>query len=372
MTFPVPELEIKDEIYISIGLTLSEEAHTSDKNRIHLSNLLNKAESELANIADKDLTNKLQARIEEVRSNFRELTGHRSGLLIFIHVDEIYYYLLNVAVNDLVDVGKLPNFKALIENFQFSNSYNLLVLSREEFSLYEGDRHGIEVVKIEDEEAPIDLETALGTEKTDQNLSHSSFGSRGSDGTQSFHGHNDTSEEKDIDRENYFRIVDNYIYENYSLPAEKSLILYALADNQNVFRSLSKNGFLLDEGIYESGVKVSNKDIEKATLALHEEIIQKEKDDILNKFRETTPEFRIDNHLNDLANSAVQGRINELIINKDYSQEGSINDQGIYEESQENFLRQIVAKVIQTNGKVYIFDSEELPVDINIAARLRY
>lgn len=371
-TFPAPELEIKDEIYITLGLTLSDESHASDKNRIHLSNLLNDAETKLAELEDKDLIDKLKEGLEETRLNIRELTAHRSGMLIIIHEDEIYYYHLNVTVNDLVDVGRLPNFKALVENYQFSNDYHLLVLSREEFSLYEGNNHGINPIAIEDEDAPVDLETALGTETTDQFLSHNSFGSRGTDGSQSFHGHTDTSEEKDIDRENYFRIVDNYISEHYSQENQTPLILYALADNQNVFRSISKNPCLLEEGIYESGNKVNQQVIEKATLALHDDIIMNQKQTILKNFNETSPEFRIDNHLNDLASSAVQGRINELIINKNYTQNGSIDDQGMFKDSDDNFLRQIVVKVIQTNGKVYILDPEEIPADINISARLRY
>lgn len=370
--FPVPELEILDEIYITIAVDLVSESTTQDKNRIQLSNRLNEAESKLESLEDQELVAKFNKQIDEVRKHLRELITHRGGLVLFITADDIYYYHLNNPTKDLLDIGLLPNFKPLIENYQFSNNYHLLVLSQEAFELFEGNHENIRRIDIDDEDAPVDLETALGTEKTGGELNHGTFGSRGSGAPQTFHGHNETSAEKDIDRENYFRIVDKYIYDNYSLPESTPLILYALSENQNVFRNLTKNQFLLDEGINESGNKMSQQEIEKKTIAKHDEIIEHEKENILTMFRETTPEYRIDNHLDDLASSAIQGRISELIINHGFKQNGSINSDGLYQEDDNNFLKQIVARTIQTGGTVYLFDSEELPEEINMSARLRY
>lgn len=370
--FPVPELEILDENYITVATELSSEALTNDKDRIQLENLLKEAEEKLNLLEEEGDKSAFKERLEEARTNIRELISHRGGLAIYMTKDDIYYYHLDEPTQTLVDVGFLPNFKPLIESFAFTSNFHVLVLSREEMSLFRANRYGVEPVKFEDEDAPVDLKTALGDELDGGELNHGTYGSRGGSQPQTFHGHNDTSSEKDIDRENYFRAVDNYIYENYSLPTEKPILLYALTENQSVFRDISKNQFLMEESIAESGNKLSTQEIANKVKAAYQEILAHEQNNKLAELNETKPEFRITNQPNDLAQAALQGRINELFIRQGYKLDGEINERGLYEESGQNFLKQIVARVVQAKGKVYLYDGSALPEGADIIARLRY
>lgn len=166
--------------------------------------------------------------------------------------------------------------------------------------------------------------------------------------------------------------MDNYIYENYSLPTSKPLLLFALTENQSVFRDLSKNQFLMEESIAESGNNLATQDIGNKVKAAYQEILAHEQNDKLAELNETSPEFRITNQPNDLATAALQGRINELFIRQGYKINGEINERGLYEESDKNFLKQIVARVVQAKGKVYLYDGSALPEGADIIARLRY
>lgn len=370
--FPTPEIDVLEEIYVTLALTLEKTSVTNDKGQIKLANAISQAKDLLEDLEDQELAQALSDQLDQIDQESHSLVDHTGGLVVFVTKDEIYYYHTESQPKSIVDVGYYPNFKPLIENFQFTQSFHLLVLSRESFSLYAVSEFEAVQIPIEDEDAPTSLEQALGTEKEGGELSHGSFGSRGTGAEQTFHGHNDTSNEKDIDRENYFRQVDDYVYENYSLAEGKKLVLYALPENQAVFRDISDNQHLISKGIESSGTNLSDQEIQQQAIAFQKELVTSQKQSLLEDFRETTPEYRIDNHLDDLSSSAAQGRINQLIIANDYQQSGSINDQGLYEESDRNFLKYISSKVIQTDGDVYVLDDEELPEDINISARLRY
>ena len=51
-----------------------------------------------------------------------------------------------------------------------------------------------------------------------------------------------------------------------------------------------------------------------------------------------------------------------------------IEDEGRYDETNEknDFIQRIIRNVVRTNGKVYIFEQNEIPNGTQIAARLRY
>ena len=237
-------------------------------------------------------------------------------------------------------------------------------------SLFEGDATSVKEVELVGNDAPNTLEAALGTERTGDSSASGAGG--GSGGESALHGHTETSKEKDIDRENYFRIVDKYINEHYTSERDLPLILYALPENQAVFRKLSKNNHLIEDGIEESGANVNFKVVQEKALAKNVEIVIKQKEKLFNRFRETSLKFRVDNQLNDLAMSATEGRIEELLVNKDYHQRGIITPEGEFEDVDHDFVKRLITRVISTKGKVFVVNSDDMPVGINLSARLRY
>ena len=49
--------------------------------------------------------------------------------------------------------------------------------------------------------------------------------------------------------ENFFRFVDRFVLEEFSKPLQLPLILVALDEYHTIFKDLSHNSYLLDEGI---------------------------------------------------------------------------------------------------------------------------
>lgn len=370
-TFPAQELSHSQQMFITIAQELTIDTIRSEKDSIQLSKSLDEARKQVEALSDKELSNKLQEQIELARQGEKELINSRGGLVLYITPEEVYYYHIGIPTNNHISLGSSPNVVPLIENFQYTNNYHVLVLNREDIRLFKGDALSVEEVQFDDDDAPVTLKNALGDEKTvDDYSSQGSYG--GAEGTTSFHGHKDTSREKDIDRENYFRLVDKYIDEHYSSPSNLPLILYGLPDNQAIFRQISKNKCLLDQGIEESGANVNLQTVKEKALAKNIEIVKEDQETMFNRFRETAPKFRIDNQLDDLAMSSMEGRIEELLVNKNFDQSGQISDEGEFVEGDDNFVEQLIAKVLESKGKVYIVPSDDMPIDINLSARLRY
>lgn len=373
-TFPTEELKQKDTVYISIVLELHAARSTNEVDRIQFSNLLNEVEKELK---DSDLKEKdaLLKQLDVVRLNKNELANHTSGLAVYVTAENIYYYDLAVPVENKYFIGQLPYNLPLVENYQYEQDYHLLLITRETAQIYEG--HGPNITKLDmteiDEEAPVDLETALGTERTGGDLNFGTYGS-GAGGPASFHGHNETSQAKDIDRENYFRLVDRFIYDNYSIETQWPLIVYTVEENQAVFHEISNNKYLSDFKILGSTANMKDNEINNVVAEEISNLIGREKREALQELSEVPPTNRIENIPDDLAAASLRGQIHTLYMKKGLEIPGTLTEEGTYdrEDDKNNFVELLVDKVINTDALVYILDSEDMPEDHDIIARLRF
>ncbi|MBG9982637.1 hypothetical protein HZY86_05870 [Aerococcaceae bacterium DSM 111020] len=372
--FPSQELERDFDYIISILVPLDAENLTSEKDSIKLKNGIEEARNQLSNLDDSTLQTQFEEQLDTIYQAERELLAHRGGLALYITKEEIYYYHIGNTVESHIDVSNEPYIIPLIEAYQFMNDYHVLVLNGEDFKLYQGNEKGIESIQIEDDDAPLTLTQALGDELEGGELNHGTFGGpRGSGNVQTFHGHNDTSNEKEIDRENYFRQVAQYVDTHYSKKEEAPLIIYALPENIAVFESVSDSEYLSDYTIEKSGASQSDQEIETEVLELFKTMREDAQQNLVTRFQETTPEFRIENIKQDLAVAAVEGRIEELAIKQGYHTHGAIDDQGaVNEESDQDFVGQLIRKTLATSGKVVIVEDELMPEDLNMVARLRY
>lgn len=373
LVFPTEELYQEDQIY----LTISQETHNTpindDKDRIQFENLLKEAEEKVSEKYDEDICKKLLEPLKELRNQPAFWGTGDGSVVLYATPEEVYYYRLDVPVKDTVMVGDKPYILPVIENFQYVTYYQLLALSREKMKLYNGRRYTLEEIDLsQDDDAPTDKNKALGDELTRGEMNLAGHGATVASGGV-FHGQNDTSTEKEIDMENYFRIVDKYVFDYYSKPTELPLILFALPENIAEFRKLSKNNFLDEVQIEASPAQLSNNDIQKKTAEKIHEVIDKRHRNLIERFEETAPRFKLDAQYEDLAFSSVQGKIEYLLLEKGYEVPGSIDENGQYHEGPvDDYTNQLAWNVLRANGKVYVLDIEEMPSSVHVAAVLRY
>lgn len=376
-TFPTEELEKRDTIYISIALELHAINLTDDKDRIKFENLLDDAEKELkkSSFEEKD---SLLKQLQKVRIHQQSLANQTGGLALYITKNHIYYYDLAVPVDEQITISTDPNVLPLVENFQYDQDYHLLLLTRDKARIFEG--HGPNLTELDmteiDDDAPVDLETALGTEKEGGELSFGTYSSTtgGAGTSQFFHGHNETSQEKDIDREHYFRIVDRFVYVNFSQKSAWPLIVYTTEENQSVFHNISQNKHLSDFKLLGSPANLKENEIKDKVSKEIMNVIGKEKREALAALAEVSPQNRIENIPSDLAMASLRGQIDTLYLEKGLEIPGTITEEGFYDQDSDknDFVQLLVKKVIETSATVYVFEEDDMPEDQEIIARLRF
>ncbi|MGT2933264.1 baeRF6 domain-containing protein [Streptococcus catagoni] len=364
-TFPHPELLVDDQDYITIAIDLDDLSAYSEKDVLLLENNLKEARQ-----STKDKGSGWEEQISSVRKDARLLLTGTSSLIIYITEKESYYYHIDTAVVNTIMFGPEPYLKPLIEHFQFANDYHLLVLDQDRARIFE---LGMDRFKeIRDGEWPIHLTEALGEEKNGGELSYGSFSGQGGDGQHGFHGHNETSSEKEIDRDNFFRYVDNYLMTYLGQDCETSLILYALKENQAAYRAISKYNPLLEEGIALSAAKVKDEEIAKQGQDFIAELKEKRLGALINRFKETSPEFRVDDNIEEIKTLALENRIEELLIVKNMQDEYQITKANTESAKIEKALKEIVLALLKASGKVYILNEDQVSQGLMISARLRY
>lgn len=376
-TFPADELLQEDTVYVTIVQELHATTLTNDKDRIQFENLVSKARKKVkdANLEEEDA---LLEQLDAVLTNQDSLIKFIGGLVIYVTPEGFYFYHLGIDVNDRVFVGNLPYILPLAENNQYTIDYNLLAITRDSMRVFEG--HGDSIFELdfsEYEDAPIDSETVLGTDKDGGALNFGTYSggaSRQAGSNQFFHGHNEVSEEKDIDRERYFRAVDDFVYHHVSNDNGYPLILFSVEENQNVFNNISKNNYLVKTAITGSPAGLTDQQIQERAADTIHKLNDTERQELLDELNETPPENKIENIPDDLAATSVQGRIYKLYLVKDTELPGTITDEGLYDpESDKNdFVQLLIRNVISSSGEVYFFDEEDMPEDTPVAAKLRY
>jgi len=380
LTFLNDTQRIDEDAVISITVNLHEKTITDDKDNTQLKNLLDEASQHVKDSEkfDREESLALIEQIDHTRNYRVELVNNDGGLLLYITPSNAYYYHLDIDLVNQVTFRQQPNIIPLVENHQYTRDFHVLVLNQDSIRLFEKNGHRLNEIDLKerDEDAPVDQDTALGTEFEGGELNFGSAGPNiGSPGSgQVFHGHNEISQERDIDRKRYFNIVDEYIKKNYTNNTNYPLFLFGLPENQSVFRDGSQNEYLLEENVDESGASIRDAQINEKVEEKVDEIIQREYDELVKRFRETTPEYTINDILEDLSVRALEGQIEEIIIEKNYEPNGYIENDGSYQKdaSRNDYICQLVRQVLNTDGSIYILPEEEMPEDTRISARLRY
>ncbi|GEK89868.1 hypothetical protein SAMN04488100_12739 [Alkalibacterium putridalgicola] len=370
-TFPTDELLQENEVVVSISLNSESNSFETEANQIQFQNLLKEAKEKLCEKYDEKYCDSLLEKVEGLRTNtdfWRKVTD---SVIIYITPDDVYYYRLSVPVHNGTVVSDQAYILPLISNFQYISYYHLLCLNHDKFRLFNGRGNKVQEIELP-EDAPTTLTKALGEELTGGALNVADYA--GGAGTGMFHGHNEKSNEVEIDQVNYFRAVDKYIYENFSKPTELPLVLFALPENIADFEKISKNEFLDDTKVEASPAQLSVNDIQDKTSEVVNEIVNRRYQKLVDRYEETTPEFKLGAQYADLAMASIQGKIDTLLLEDHYQVHGRIDENGQYHEGTETniYVNQLVHNVLKTNGQVYVLKTASMPSDTGIAALLRF
>lgn len=307
----------------------------------------------------------------------KELWNHTlEGLAVFGGGGIFHVISLQTPQKELAVVADSFHTKPLRQYLQSVDRYHVLGLSLDGMQLFEGNRHGLVQVEL-DEEVPTTMKDALGKELTEKHLTVASYG-----GTSSAvrHGHGGKGDEMDIDAERFFRVIANTIEEKYSKPSGLPLILAALPEHHNLFQKVNGNSKLLEKSI---PVNPKSVPLDKLT-GMAWEIMEPA---LMLKFEQLGEQYNISkanalgsDDLKEVAVASAMGKIDTLLIEADKIIAGKLKDAdlGTIEESNidnpdvDDLLDDLGELVRKNGGTVMVLPSEKMPSKTGLAAVFRY
>jgi hypothetical protein len=298
------------------------------------------------------------------------------GLAILANPRKCVVYRLQRPVKEFAVVADSFHIKPLIRAFQSMDKYQLLGLSRNEFSLYQGNRYGYQEIELK-HGTPRTMTEVLGEERTEAYHAHGLSGDTG--GTGMYYGHGGKKAEIDKDTEKFFRYVDRFILENYSKPSQLPIILVSLKEYHALFKQVSHNPYLLEQGIDASYESLETEQLTEKALKIIEPIYIEKINNLADSFKTAKANSLGSDDLSQVIKSALENRVRMVLIQENKIISGKIDyntgkvDLGyIINPDCDDILDDLAELVLKNRGDVMILPEEKMPSDTGVAGIYRY
>lgn len=370
--FPHPMMEKGKRPVISIYVDTHIKKPDRLENPIRFKNLVKEAQASLKEKEFKGFKD-LFSLFKEMEEDALFWEGATESMAILGDEDECIVYKLPVNVKSLAIVSDSFYIKPLLRSFQSNGHYHVLGLNRDNFVLFEADRYGITEIPVDASDAT--MEGVLGTEKTAPHLSVASIG-----GDQSmYHGHGGAKDERKVDQEKFFRHVDTFVLEQYSKKQKIPLILVSPDEHQGEFRKLSKNNFLIDEGIKIDGDALDKKSLYVKVQDVMQERFKKELKDRMAAFSEAHAKDLGSDDVIQIGRAIVEGKVASLYLEENTVHPGRFDPQlgtvmqgEIADPRVGDVYDDMAEVVLSRGGEVLILSKDEMPTERDLAAVYRY
>lgn len=362
-------------------LSLYQPTHRShpdnQQDRIRFRNLVTTLEDSLRQIYPEE---KIRPLIEP----FRNLAADREfwnqsldGLAVLASHGLFLVYRLQRPVPELAVAADSFHTKPLLRILQSADRYQILGLNRKEIKLFEGNRDALDPIEPA-EEVPRTITEALGDEVTEPHLTASTSGS-GAAGPAIYHGQGSRKDDVDLDAERFFRIVDRAVLEHHSRPSGLPLLLAALPEHHHLFRRVSHNPFLLEQGIDVYPDSVPAQELRERAWRAIEPYYLARLAEMTEAFGAAKGKGLGGDDPARVAEAAVAGRVMTLLIDADReipgridSATGRVEFEDLAHPEIDDLLDDLAEWVMRTGGQVVVVPSERMPTDTGVAAIYRY
>ncbi|MFC6170403.1 baeRF6 domain-containing protein [Loigolactobacillus jiayinensis] len=266
---------------------------------------------------------------------------------------------LDTAVENQVCVSSWPNLLPQIAAQQLAFNFDLLCLNQDSCQLFAVNTGVAEAINLP-ADAPTTLQKALGTEVTGGDMSfHAHAGGHGAH--VSYHGHNTADAEQEIDHRNYYQAVADYL-KDFTAKRQRALILFALPENQSLFRQLVKNPYLAENlTIERSPLNLSTNDLAEALKPLQTQWQAELLAIVRERYDLAANQKLIASDREELRTAALAGQIDTLLL-----------DQDQLDTTTPDWLLELCDQVLRYQGRVRIFPAADYPATEAVVAIKRY
>ncbi len=284
-------------------------------------------------------------------------------------------YRLQRPVTELVVVADSFHTKPLMRITQSADHYQILALSRNSFKLFEGNRDRLLEVQPVGKAARTSDEM-LGKDTDSREGAHRSYGPAGD---AAWHGTDVKQAAGDRDTEQFFRAVDQAVMHSQLKSGGMGLILAALPEHHNLFRSVSKNPLLLKEAIDVHPDAMSLDALRERAWQLIQPYYLERLAGLVDAYGVASGKAQGSDQLKDIAKAAVEGRVATLLIEADrlvpghiHATTGKIKAGTLEDPSVDDMLDDLGELVLKTGGEVVMVPPERMPTTTGAAAVFRF
>ncbi len=286
-------------------------------------------------------------------------------------------YVLQRPVPELAVVADSFHTKPLRRLLQSADRFQVLGLSRHEVKLFEGNRDALDEIELAPD-VPRTITEALGEELTEPHQTVAAYGGTNL-GSSMHHGHGGKKDEADIDADRFFRAVDHAILQHHSRPSDLPLLLAALPEHHGIFHQISKNPFLLGDGIKIHPDALPLDELREKAWQIFEPRYQARLTELADDFAVAQSKGLGLDDVPKIAEAAVAGRIATLLIEAGREIPGRVDAAAgklqltdLSHPEVDDVLDDLGELVLSKGGKVVVVPSAQMPTKTGAAATCRY
>ena len=294
-----------------------------------------------------------------------------SGLAIFGSADDLKIFKLQQPVPELLSVADRFQIKPLIRSIQRDGRYQVLALTLTEAKLYEGTRDTLDPVDLAG--VPATIVEALGPHLTEPHSKVTRGHGGGAGGkTPMHHGQGGRKDERPLDRERFFRVIDREVMDRASKVSHLPLVLAALPEHQTHFRALSHNPFLVATGIAVNPASLTPGELRDAAWKAIDPYFEKRLSALLDAYGAASGHGRGSDQLQEIAAALAEGRVGTLLLEADRRIPGSAGADGRGNPEDSDALDDLAEAALSTGAEVIVLPPDRMPSKTGAAAVFRY
>jgi len=365
--------------YVSLYQPTHRQHPDNKQDPILFRNLVKQIEESLSARYPKEISTSLLAPFNELAAN-TDFWNHTSdGIAVFGAGDFFGVMHMQRPTAQLAVVADSFHIKPLLRIFQSADRFQVLSINRQTVRLFEGNRDRLDEVALA-ADVPATATDVIGEdlpEPVSRVRSTGGVGASGGSGIRYSHG--SKIDVIDQQTERFFREVDRAVTTHHSKPSGLPLILAALPEHHAMFREVSHNSLLLDDGIDANPDPLTEDELRALSWKIMEPIYISRLAGLIDQFNAARNAQQASADLSDVAAAAVAGRVGALLLEADRqipgridAKTGAVQFDEANDPQVDDMLDDLAEQVLRTGGEVIMVPAERMPVTSGLAAIYRY
>lgn len=348
---------------------------------IRFKNLVKDLENSLKSTYPKIETQSLLKPYYDLAENTDFWQHTLDGLVVLSNEHSFKVFHLQRPTPDFAVVSDSWHLKPLLRQLQTQDRYQVLCLSRATVALYEGNRDGLDSLVFE-QAFPDTIEKALDPDQILEFNRPNAYNLGPATDPDPAMGqvHTTRKDETDAEVERFFRVVDKAVTDHVSQHSGLPLLLVCLPEHQGIFRKVSRNTHLVEQGISIDPGALTVQQLSQRAWEIMQPVAAQRVQDVVARFKKDHGTGLASDNLDLILPATLEDRVDTLLVDADQRIAGRVCRETQTIQYQPNFdapdvedvLDDVAEMVVRRGGKVMVVPSQYMPTQTGIAAIYRY